>query len=136
VYTDWYHYVANLSTGVMPVFLLGWWPDYLDPDTNTWYFAHSSSSLNVGIFYNNPIMDGLLEAGRETTPVWAPEREAIYQDIQFLWGLEAPTVPLLQEVSIAVTQDELDGVILSPSGMLPYFTMYRYEVYLPLVVRD
>jgi len=133
---EWSEYVDNLSMGVMPVFMLGWWPDYLDPDNMTWPFAYSSSSDSMGIFYNNLIMDGLLEAGRETTPIWGPDREAIYADIQFLWGLEAPTVPLLQEVSIAVTQDDVHGVLLSPSGMLAYFTMYRYEVYLPFLVRN
>ena len=135
-YADWGTYWGNVGTGVMPVFLLGWWPDYLDPDNLTWPFAHSSSSGGFGIFYNNPVMDSLLEAGRVTPPVWGPAREAIYEDIQFLWALEAPTIPLLQEASIAVTQDEVHGVMISPSGLLPYSTIYWYKTFLPFLVRN
>jgi peptide/nickel transport system substrate-binding protein len=134
-YTDWFTYIGNLGTGVMPVFLLGWSPDYLDPDNLTWPFAYSSSSAGMGIFYNNPIMDGLLEAGRMTTPIWDPTREAIYVIIQELWAEEVPTIPLLQEVSTVVTQDEVKGINISPSGLLPYFTIHRYEIFLPLLVR-
>jgi len=131
---DWSTYVGNLGTGVMPVFLLGWWPDYLDPDNLTWPFAHSGSGGPIN--YNNPVMDSLLEAGRVTTPIWGTAREAIYEDIQFLWALEAPTIPLLQEVSIAVTQDEVHGVMISPSGLLPYSTLYWYKTFLPFLVRN
>jgi peptide/nickel transport system substrate-binding protein len=133
---DWSTYAGNLGAGTMPVFLLGWYPDYLDPDNYTWPFAHSTTSGNLGIFYENPEMDSLLEAGRTTTPVQGAARESIYVDIQELWAEEAPTVPLLEGTLIAVTQDEVRGVFLSPSMLLPYFTMRRHEVYLPLAVRD
>lgn len=134
---DWSTYVDNLGAGTMPVFLLGWYPDYLDPDNYTWPLAHSTYAADVGIFYNNPEMDTLLEAGRATTPVQSAAREDIYVQIQELWAEEAPTVSLLQGTDIAVTQDEVRGVTISPSGLLPYFTMGRYyQVYLPLVVRN
>jgi len=134
---DWSTYLSNIGAGTMPVFLLGWWPDYLDPDNYTWPFVHSTSSGNFGIFYNNPEMDNLLEEGRATTPIQGAAREAIYVDIQELWAEEAPTIPLLQGTLIAVTQDDVRDVIISPSGLLPYFTMGRYhKVYLPLVVRN
>jgi peptide/nickel transport system substrate-binding protein len=131
---EWGDYIYNVGSGLMPVFLLGWWPDYLDPDNFTWPFAHSSSGNPS--FYYNPVMDNLLEAGRITTPIWSPAREAIYEDIQFLWALEAPTIPLLQEVSIAVTRNEVHGVRLSPSGLLPYSTIYWYKTFLPFLVRN
>jgi peptide/nickel transport system substrate-binding protein len=135
-YADWSTYIGNLGTGVMPVFLLGWWPDYLDPDNLTWPFAYSTSSSNMGIFYNNPVMDGLLEAGRTTLPINGTEREVIYENIQELWALDVPTVPLLQEVSLAVTQDEVRGIHMSPYGLLPYFTIYRAEfTFLPILLR-
>jgi peptide/nickel transport system substrate-binding protein len=134
---DWSTYRSNLGAGTMPVFLLGWYPDYLDPDNYTWYLAHSSSSGDVGVFYDNAEMDSLLEAGRTTTPAQGTAREEIYEDIQELWAEEAPTIPLLQGTLIAVTQDGIRDVLISPLELLPYFTMWRQpKVYLPLVVRS
>jgi peptide/nickel transport system substrate-binding protein len=135
-YANWYEYWGTIGSGVMPVFLLGWFPDYMDPDNLTWPFAHSSSSGGFGIFYNNLEMDTLLEVGRITTPVWGAAREEVYADIQNLWAEEAPTIPLLQEVSTAVTQDEVHGINISPLGRLPYFTIYWYKLFLPMLVRN
>jgi peptide/nickel transport system substrate-binding protein len=125
---DWGAYVDHFRSGELPAFLLGWWPDYLDPDNYVWPFAHSSQSAGIGIFYNNPTMDDLLEDGWETTPVRGTEREAIYEDIQDLWAEEAPTIPLLQGLDLAAVRDGVHGVELSPSGLLPYFTMYQHRV--------
>jgi ABC-type transport system substrate-binding protein len=90
----------------------------------------------MGIFYNSPVMDSLLSAGRVTKPIQGSAREAIYSNIQGLWAWEAPTIPLLQEVSRAVTQDGIHGIFISPSGLLPYFTIQRLEFFLPFLGRN
>jgi peptide/nickel transport system substrate-binding protein len=122
---DWSTFRDNQAAGSMPVFLLGWYPDFLDPDNYTWPFAHSSSSGSLGIFYDNPAMDTLLEAGRAATPLQGAAREAIYVDIQELWAEEAPTVPLLEGTLIAVARDWMRDVVVSPGGTLVYSTMWR-----------
>ena len=39
---EWATYAAEyIAKGVMPIFLLGWYPDYLDPDDYTTCFLHS-----------------------------------------------------------------------------------------------
>jgi hypothetical protein len=122
------HFREDLDAGRLPTFLLGWYPDYLDPDNFTWPFAHTSSSDDWGIFYSNQEMDTLLEAGLAVTPVQGPAREAIYVDIQQLWAGAAPTVPLLQGVQTAVAQTWVGTIVLSPSNLLPYFTMQDTRV--------
>jgi peptide/nickel transport system substrate-binding protein len=124
-HTDWATYRNRISAGSMPVFLLGWYPDFLDPDNYTWTFAHSSSSGGLGIFYDNPTMDSLLEAGRVATPIQGAAREAIYVDIQELWAEEAPTIPLLQGALIAVGQERIRDIVISPGGTLLYSTIWR-----------
>lgn len=135
-YADWYEYISNLGAGKMPVFLLGWWPDYPDPDNLTWPFGYSTSSSGMGINYNNPVMDGLLEAGRLSTPIWSPAREAIYGAVQELWAEEAPTIPLVQDLALIVTQPILHGISVSPSGNLFYSTIYWYKTLLPLLMKN
>ena len=131
---EWLTYI-NLI-GKMPAFLLGWYPDYLDPDDYTFPFAHSTASADMGIFYDNPQMDELLERGQTITPIQGPEREAVYVQIQELWAEEVPTIPLLQGKLTAVTRKEVHNLIISPTGLLPYFTICRYRVYLPLLVHN
>ncbi len=122
---DWATYLNQMASGSMPAFLLGWYPDLMDPDNYTWPFAHSSSSGGLGIFYDNPSMDSLLEAGRGATPIQGAAREAIYVDIQELWVEEAPTVPLLEGTVIAVSQERIRDIVISPEGMLHYSTIWR-----------
>jgi peptide/nickel transport system substrate-binding protein len=133
----WSDYLGNLGAGTMPVFLLGWWPDYADPDTYAWSFAHSTGAATLGIFYDNETMDDLLEAARSATPVQGSARRAIYEAIQELWAEEVPTIPLLQGTQMAVTRQGIRGVTTSLLGTLPYSTLWDagFSVYLPLVVR-
>jgi len=125
---DWGTFVSGFTSGDFGAFLLGWWPDYMDPDHYLWPFGHSSQSGGMGIFYDNSEMDELLEDGRETTPMHGGERQGIYEDIQDLWAEEAPTIPLLQGVDLAAVWDGVHGVNFSPLGLLPYFTIYQYRI--------
>jgi peptide/nickel transport system substrate-binding protein len=120
----------------LPAFLLGWWPDYMDPDNYLWPFGHTSQSGDLGIFYSNPTMDDLLEDGREITPWHGGERQGVYQDIQDLWAEEAPTIPLLQGLNFAVVGESVHGVKPAYFELLPYFTLYQYKVCVPLVMRN
>jgi peptide/nickel transport system substrate-binding protein len=121
--TDWPTYVSNFQSGTMPVFLLGWYADHPDPDNFTWPFAHSSSSGNLGISYSNVAMDDLLEVGRATLPMQGADRESVYVDIQDLWVDEAPTIPLLQGKHYVAAQTYVGDIIISPFGLLPFFTL-------------
>jgi peptide/nickel transport system substrate-binding protein len=122
---DWRTYHESIASGTLPAFLLGWYPDYLDPDTYTWFWAHSTASDDSGIYYSNPAMDALLEAARATLPGSSSDRQDIYVDIQELAAEEAPTIPLLQRTLLAVTQDRIRDVLLSPEGTLPYYMIWR-----------
>jgi peptide/nickel transport system substrate-binding protein len=133
---DWYTYLTLMGSGELPAFLLRWWPDYMDPDAYLWYFGHSSQSGGMGIFYDNPTMDARLEDGRETTPWHGVEREGIYEDIQDLWAVEAPTIPLLQGLRWAVVEKRVRGVQPAYFELLPYFTLYQSGGYLPLLMRN
>jgi peptide/nickel transport system substrate-binding protein len=126
---EWGTFVSGFTSGDFGAFLLGWRPDYMDPDTYLWVFGHSSQSGGMGIFYDDFEMDYLLEGGRAiTTPVHGSAREGIYEQIQDRWAEKAPTIPLLQGVDLAAVWDGVHGVNFSPSGLLPYSTMYQYRV--------
>lgn len=131
----WADFIHNMSEGTMPVFLMGWWTDFQDPDNSLWTFAHSSSSSGVGSFYADSFMDYLLEEGRETTPIHGESRRLIYAMIQEYWVEEVPTIPLVQAKVYAAANDDVCGIVINPDEYLPFFTLYRCGTFIPLIVR-
>jgi peptide/nickel transport system substrate-binding protein len=125
---EWGDFIHNAFSGDYGAYLMGWRPDYGDPDNYLWPFGHSSQSADMGIFYSNPTMDDLLEDGRGTISVHGAERQGIYEDIQDLWAEEAPTIPLLQGIDSAAAWDGVQGVNFSPLGLLPYFPLSQYRI--------
>jgi peptide/nickel transport system substrate-binding protein len=109
----------------MPVFLLGWYPDYLDPDNYTWSWGHSSASDDMGIFYSNPEMDALLEEAQVMVPVDSDERRAVYEDAQELWVVDPPTIPLTQGSLLVVAQPGISGIVLDPNMLFHYFLLEK-----------
>ena len=120
---EWATYTDNFGPGTMPVFLLGWYPDYLDPDNYTWSFAHSEAADDLGIFYASEEMDALLEAAQTETDMEA--RMDLYAQVQELWTTECPTVPFTQGSLYVVTQKNVTGVALAPYMQLPYFLLEK-----------
>jgi peptide/nickel transport system substrate-binding protein len=124
-YAEWATYIDNMGAGVMPVFTLGWYPDYLDPDNYTWSWGHSEASDDMGIFYESAEMDAILEAGQVTTPLTGDERLQLYHDAQELWTEDVPTIPFTQGQLLVVTQSNVTGVTLDPTMFLHYFLLAK-----------
>jgi peptide/nickel transport system substrate-binding protein len=121
--TEWATYKDYMSSGSMPVFLLGWYPDYLDPDDYTSPFAECNASDDMGIFYCNSHMDDLLKQARLGTDMQA--RAQLYEQIQQLWTTEVPTLPFTQGKLLVVTKPNVSGVTLDPTLFLHYFTLSK-----------
>jgi len=123
--TEWATYKEYMSAGSMPVFMLGWYPDYLDPDNYTWNFAQTDASDDTGIFYSNPDMDALLLAGQTAADLRSAERQKTYEDVQKLWVTEVPTIPLTQGSLLVVAQPGVSGIVMDPNMQYHYFLMYK-----------
>jgi peptide/nickel transport system substrate-binding protein len=120
---EWATYTDYFGPGTMPVFLLGWYPDYLDPDNYTSAFAECGASDDLGIFYCNEDMDELLKDARLSTD--QSERQNLYKQVQELWTTETPTIPFTQGLLIVVTDKDIGGVVLDPTLFLHYFTLTK-----------
>lgn len=121
---EWRTYAADyLAKGVMPILLLGWYPDYIDPDDYTTIFLHSKWSPDLGVFYNNTQMDEWLEdASVETNKT---ERTRLYEQVQELMAEEAPVIPFFQGILTAAFWPNVRGVILDPTMLLRYYLIYK-----------
>ena len=119
---EWAQYRDNWRSGVMDVFLLGWYPDYLDPDDYVFPFLHSSGAASLGSFYNDSTMDQLLEDARKTTDI--TERTNYYEQVQEKLAEDVPYIPLWQAKQYVVFKIGIKGVILDATQIFRYYTIY------------
>ncbi len=109
---DWPSYRNARNNGEMPVFIYGWYPDFIDPDN--YEFLPFASWLNMG--YNSTYPQG----GIDQYNLWVDgrsaiddeDREAAYTALQDLQAQECSVVPLWQSSTVAVTKLNVKGIVL------------------------
>lgn len=119
---NWAEYVDSFVAGeAFPVFILGWFPDFVDPENWLTPFASCLASPDNGIFYCNEEMDALLlKAASSADPV---EREALYQQIGELYAEEVPTLPLFWEPEFISSRTGVEGIAIGSSFEFNYFPL-------------
>jgi len=122
---EWATYRDNWKNKVMPAYLLGWYPDYIDPDNYTAAFAGTAGSKGIGINFSDPYWDIKFVDGQTITD---PEKRAdLYEELQTLWTYEVPTVTIFQGMLYLFTQKGIRGIMISPTLQFNYGPIYRTE---------
>lgn len=124
--TEWTQYskdrvVTDDSDGVYPVYQLGWFPDYSDPDNYLSPFFRDGNFVNNG--YSNKEVNDLIvkQAGEKD----ATAREDILKQVQKLETEDLSTIPLLQGAQVAVTGTSVKGVTLDASFRFRYASVTK-----------
>ncbi|RLE57718.1 MAG: peptide ABC transporter substrate-binding protein [Thermoprotei archaeon] len=121
---EWGTFKKHFREGVFDIHLLGWYPDYFDPDNYLYPFLHSSSSGPVfGCFYANPEVDKLLEEAQKVVDV--EKRAELYHKVQVILAEDVPIIPLwipTYEYAIVFWKD-IKGIRLTLEGIL-----WLYEI--------
>ena len=105
----------------MPVWLLGWYPDYIDPDNYTAAFAGTAGSKGMGINFSDPEWDALFT--KEQTSTDAKERESVFKELQKRWTVELPTMPIWQGDLYVFTKKNVKDVKIGPTLIFNYDAM-------------
>ncbi|TYB31121.1 MAG: peptide ABC transporter substrate-binding protein [Candidatus Mcinerneyibacterium aminivorans] len=121
---EWSTYLNNFDRKSMGAFLLGWYPDYIDPDNYTAVFAGTTGSASQGIYFSDPQYDRLLK--QEKTEVDQQKRKEIFEKLQTLWTEDVPTVPIFQGRLFVFTKKGVTGVKIGTS-MTFYYKELKYE---------
>ena len=106
----------------LPAFLIGWYPDYLDPDNYVVPFLRSQMAWN-GACYGNETMDSLL--ADQAVALDPTARAEILGQIQDLSVTESPFVPLGQGSLFVAYRDNISNVILDPLSLFHYFLIEK-----------
>ncbi|MEA3440635.1 MAG: ABC transporter substrate-binding protein [Chloroflexota bacterium] len=105
---NWAEYVDSFVDGSLPLFILGWFPDFADPENWLSPWGTCVQSPDLGVNYCDEKMDDLLtRAASSPDPA---EREALYQEIGDYWAEELPTIPLFWEPEFVVYRPGVEGV--------------------------
>ncbi len=107
---DWAAYRQARSGETMQAYIMGWYPDYIDPDDYIYPFVQSTGGSWLHINYNSSTMDALVANARGNTSQTI--REGIYSDINNLIVADCPLIPLYQSSAFAVTKTNVAGVYL------------------------
>ncbi|MEM3995340.1 ABC transporter substrate-binding protein [Pyrobaculum sp.] len=117
---EWATYVQQLRSGAMMVSLLGWYPDYLDPDDYTTPFLRSGSNKWLGNGYSNPKMDDILD--KAALELDQTKRAQLYKEAQLLLADDVPIIPLIQGKLFIVTKPNIQ-VVVDPTMILRYWAI-------------
>jgi peptide/nickel transport system substrate-binding protein len=92
----------------VPMFLLGWAPDFADPDNYMTPFVHSTKGYySSRINYTNPELDVLLKAGTDASD---PDvRNAIYRELEYTIANESVFMYTNQGEAIALMPNWIHG---------------------------
>jgi len=121
---EWPSYRVARNEGTMPVFIYGWYPDFIDPDN--YEFLPFASWLNLG--YNSTYPAGgiaqydLWQDGRAATT--DGERETAYLALQQLQAEECSVVPLWQSSTVAIAKNNVQGIVLDITVNWRHWLLY------------
>lgn len=121
----WKKYIGNMSAGNFNIHLLGWYPDYFDPDDYLAPFLTPKGATTFSSYYNNSKMTELIN--EEKSIVDQEKRTQKFEEIQDLLAEDAPYIPLVQGKQFAAFQSSVkkDSVKLGPVQIFRYYTIRK-----------
>lgn len=122
---EWATYKDNWHNQVMPVYLLGWYPDYIDPDNYTAAFAGTAGSRGNGIYFSDPQWDAMF-VNEQKNPD-ENQRADIFRKVQQMWTDQVPTAPIFQGTLFLFAQPDIDGIMISPTLQFMYAPIHRVK---------
>lgn len=124
----------NLDKGVYPMFIMDWIPDFLDPDNYIQPFlscdegseatgCESGESQLWGSFYYSDRVNELIVQERQEQNL--QKRQEIFAEIQQILAEDIPFIPLWQGKRYIFAQKNLQGVIMQPTQISPFWTISK-----------
>jgi hypothetical protein len=120
---DWAGFGNARRSQTMQAFIMGWYPDYIDPDDYIFPFLDSTGGSWIHMNYADAQMDQLIEWARGNTSYTI--RGSLYGQIQNLMVTDSPIIPLYQAFVYAVSKKDVTGIYLDSSQE------FRYQLITP-----
>jgi peptide/nickel transport system substrate-binding protein len=119
----WAEYKKDFRAGNFAMFLIGWFPDYLDPDDYISPFLTKGGAASFGTFYNNATLQPLIKAEQAESD--QAKRIETLGKIQDAAAVDNPMLPIFSGAQQVGYRSDVNGVTLSPTSVFPYYTMSK-----------
>jgi len=110
---QWPTLLRGMYTGVLPMFQIGWLPDFLDAHNFVVPFMHSQGTFAGWQNYNNPTADALITQGIAATD--PAERQSVYNQLAQIYYDDAPGILLCQPLGRRYMRDWVQGFYFNPA---------------------
>jgi peptide/nickel transport system substrate-binding protein len=107
---EWAEYGKKRRAGEMPVFLMGWYPDYLDADDYLEPFS-DPNIFDPAKWNDSKMLELVHTEQRVQDPAL---RVDALREAQAYMADQVPYIPLFQQPQFAATSDKVSGVVLDP----------------------
>jgi peptide/nickel transport system substrate-binding protein len=122
---EWSNYLDHIRDRSMPIFFVGWAPDYADPDNYVYPFAYHLGTYAQRIGFNNSVVNAnYLLAKAETDP---DTRMGYYNIINDECAEEAPYLWVYQATEFRTWRAWMhgDGLVYNPMHGFYFYHMYK-----------
>jgi peptide/nickel transport system substrate-binding protein len=122
---EWSNYLDHIREKRMPIFFVGWAPDYADPDNYVFPFAYHYGTYAQRISYNNTDVNDWYELAKTETD---PEvRKDYYDLIQEQLAEDAPYLWMYQPTEFRTWRAWLhgDGLVYNPMHQVYFYHVYK-----------
>jgi peptide/nickel transport system substrate-binding protein len=121
--TEWDQYSEAYAEDQYPIFQLGWFPDFPDPDNYLSPFYSTDNFLKN--HYSNKRVDALLAHQKASTD--QAKREDDFRQVQTIAAQDVPIIPLWQGKQVAAVRDGITGVdkTFDPSFQFRYWLIEK-----------
>ncbi len=103
---EWEQYQTLYKQGAYDLFILGWYPDYLDADDYLTPFLRDGGFYANG--YNSPKVNKLLD--QEVASTDPQKRQQIFGQLQDIVAQDVPLIPSWDGQNVAVAGKDMTGV--------------------------
>jgi peptide/nickel transport system substrate-binding protein len=121
---EWANMIQKLANAELPLWLIGWAPDYADADNYAWPFVHSDGTYMSSSGYSNATVDDWITQAKQATD--DNVRQGLYNKIQAQVAYDQPSIYMYQPKQFTVRRAWLQG-----SGLEfgPMHGTYWYHIY-------
>ncbi len=118
---DWSTFLDRLLNHDFDMYMVDWFPDYVDPDD--WFYPLiSSKGLAIDGFKNETI-DALIDQARSISDI--NRRIEIYRKLQRMVVDQAPWVFLYVPKIYVFMQQNVEGFVLYPAYYIDFYPVYK-----------
>lgn len=110
---QWPTLLRSMYMSLIPMFQIGWLPDFTDAHNFIVPFMHSSGTFSGWQNYSNPEVDALIAAGINSTD--PEERQQIYDELAQYYYDDAPGILLAQPLGRRYFRDWVQGFVFNPA---------------------